>query len=232
MINKKIYLFGIILLFGIICSLTLISSLETAQISYIQRVQYTPYCINDCVNDTFTNATTNLTSNRITCTEKCYANFNISIRFPGDDDWRTSYLINTSNPLYKDTYTFDNTGVYITTLGNSSDVSGINEKIINLTSTINSNLIACYNNNSAIINNATTARLTCKTNIDNLNNLVISNNEEKDELDKQSSQRIYWAVGGILFGIFLIKVGEPYFKGILPKKDPNEQGNSSMEGQY
>ena len=196
MINKKIYLFGIILLFGIICSLTLISSLETAQISYIQRVQYTPYCTNNCVND----STINITS--INCTEKCYANFNISIRFPGDDDWRTSYLINTSNPMYKDKYTFDNTGVYVTTLGNSSDVSGINEKIVNLTSTINNNLVSCYNNNSAIVNNATIAQLTCKTNIDNFNALLTGNGKQIEELEKQSSQRIYWAVGGILFGIF------------------------------
>lgn len=227
--NKNI-IFGMIFLFSIL-SLTLISSLETTQISYIQKVTYTPYCSTICTNNVTTNSTTNYTTENTDCVSGCYGIFNISLIFAGDLSPRT-YEINTSSSLYQNGSSFIVPGVYLATLGNNSDVTGINEKIQNLTSTITNDLINCFVNNSAIQNNASLSKTACDANVESMNAALSERNGKLLEAEKYKGQRIYYAIGFFILGFLALKYGEPYLKGRLPKRDPNKTDKSEFETQY
>lgn len=227
---KNNYAKLIIILF-VMAIFPIISALETTQISYIQKVSYTPYCNTICTNNEIVNSTTNYTTNYTECNSSCYGVFNISLLFAGDDSPRT-YEINTSSPLYKSGNDFIVPGVYMATLGNSSDVTGINEKIINLTNSINKNLIECFENNSAIQINSTLVQTTCNAQVASINSELNNKIVESSEFEKLSKQRLYYAIGFFILGIIVIKYGEPYIKGRTTKKDPNEEGVSAYEGRY
>jgi hypothetical protein len=224
---NKIYIgFAILLL-----SMLSVSALETTSISYIQKVTYTPYCNTICIDSLYNDTITNQTINKTDCTSACYGVFNISLLFAGDDIPRM-YEINTSSPLYKNGSDFIVPGVYVATLGNSSDVTGINEKIINLTSMINKNLFDCLNNNSELQGNMTDVKTTCEVEKSDLNVALTDKNGQILDLEKKSKQRIVYGIIAFVLGVIAVKWGEPYFKGRIPKRDPNESGKSPYEGQY
>lgn len=227
--NKSMLLFVIgIVLFNSIC---FVSALETTQISYIQSVTYTPYCNTICTNNVTTNSTTNYTTDKTDCTSGCYGVFNMTLIFAGDLSPRT-YEINTSSPLYKNGSSFMVPGVYLATLGNTSDVTGINEKIKDLTSTITNDLINCYINNSAIQNNATTTLNICNLEKQSISVSLGDKSNKLLEAEKYKSQRVLYAIGFLILGFLAFKYGEPWLRGRTTKKDPNQTSHSPMEGQY
>lgn len=208
-----------------------ISALQTTPISYIEKVTYNPICGTTCSNITTFNSTTNTTLITNNCVTGCHAIFNIGLMFAGDDEFR-NVEINTSSQLYQNGSDFIIPGVYMATLGNNSDVTGINEKIQNLSITINEDLVTCFNNISNIQNNATLSSNECSSTINIKDTELNTKNVLITDLEKKSKQRLLIAIGSFILGVITIKWGEPYFKGKIPKKDPIESGTSPYEGHY
>jgi hypothetical protein len=201
------------------------SAYETTPISYINKISYTPYCGTTCSNNTFYNATSNITTITSNCSTGCHAVFNISLMFAGDDTFRT-VQINTTSPLYQNGSDFIVPGVYMATLGNTSDVTGINQKLLNITSIINEQLYDCYQNISNLKDTMSQKYLTCTTEKDSLNSALAQRTNEKVELEKFKKQRVPFGLAGIVLGIIIIKWFIPYSKEKLPRRDPIESQHS------
>lgn len=225
---KKILLTIILFSFMII---PFISAIETTPISYIQKVDYTPYCGTTCTNNTAYNSTSNITTVTNNCQTGCHAVFNISLMFAGDEEFR-SIQINTSSPLYQNGSDFIIPGVYMASLGNRSDVTGINEKILNLTAIINNKLADCYSDNLALEANRSRDNMQCTTEKDSLNSAISQRNNTITEQEKFKNQRWWFGIGGIILGFIIIKWFLPYTKEHLPKRDPNETQHSPYLGQH
>lgn len=227
---KKIYSIIILGMFGIFL-LSFIGAYETTPISYINKVTYTPHCGTICENNTYFNETTNISTVMNNCTTGCHAVFNISLMFAGDDEFRT-VQINTSSPLYQNGSDFIIPGTYMASLGNRSDVTGINEKILNLTSVINEKLAQCYIDNLKLKDIHLIDEIKYTEERDSLNVAIAQRNDTIDEFEKFKNQRWMWGALGILIGILIIKVFLPYTKEHLPRKDPNETQHSPYLGQH
>jgi hypothetical protein len=225
---KKILLTIILFSFMII---PFISAIETTPISYIQKVDYTPYCGTTCTNNTAYNSTSNITTVTNNCQTGCHAVFNISLMFAGDEEFR-SIQINTSSPLYQNGSDFIIPGVYMASLGNRSDVTGINEKILNLTAIINNKLADCYSDNLALEANRSRDNMACTVEKDSLNSAISQRNNTITEYEKYKNQRWWFGIGGIVLGFIIIKWFLPYTKEHLPKRDPIEGQHSPYLGQH
>lgn len=204
------------------------SALQETPISYIQKINYQPNCGTTCQN--ISTIISNVSVEYVNCTTTCAPVLDIGLMFAGDDDFE-SINIDTSQELYKNGSDFIIPGTYMATLGNTSDVTGLNEKILNLSATVNKNLAECYSMNIGLEQNHSKKISECEQERTSCDVSLSQRITQINEMEKFKGQRLWFALLGVAGGILLIKFGVPYLQEHRPKRDPNEYGQSPYTGQ-
>jgi hypothetical protein len=239
-INKLFILLAIgIFLFSFI------SAEETMEITYKIQIKPIEYCSNSCASQLITNSTTNQTINQTNCENKC--SFAFEIRgLPTDKNKITPIKVNFSEQATLEEISTSGgwltlSGNYEVSLGNRTDITGINEKLneLNLTASnlyrcqttlleYNTNLTKCYDS-SGIGTNYTINE--CTSDKNNLQSHLSDKQTEIDnlnqELGKQKNNKLILIAGAFILGIVSLRYVYPALKDKNIKSDPLNKGKQT-----
>lgn len=235
----------IFLIIGMFLVLGIVGATETKQIDYTLQLKYSKANCEEVCTSQIVNGTSNETINNTVCGEECDLIFDIR-SLPLDKHTIIPTRIDTSSDQFKDKegQWIDLYGTYVAELGNNTDITGLNDKLDNLT-TIYENLMKCqsslrnydFNLSNCITQTgyATNYSLeTCGTEKANLQKTVSEKDKRISELqeqyDKEKGSKQTWGFLGILIGVALIKFIIPTIQGKETPKDSSEEQFPSNQG--
>lgn len=230
---------------GIFVLVSLVGATEVKQIDYSLQIKYAESnCQSICTSE-LVNTTLNETINKTTCGESC--DLVIDIRsLPVDKHTIIPTRIDTSSEQFKNKegQWIDLYGTYIADIGNSTDITGLNDKLDNLT-IIYDRLLRCQsslrdydlNLSNCVSQTGYTTNYTletCNTDKVSLQNKVSENEKRVSELqslyDKEKGSKQTWGFLGILIGVAFVKFLLPEIQGTKTPKDEAEKQFPSNQG--